>query len=257
MGLLESLLKINSELNPQCTIEKLARQVQFFTCEVRELVGKKPDPVEKIKTLLWFLFEHKKFQVADGKGDVGIDHLLVDEVLEKRRGSPLPIAILIQEISKEIGVKLEFVSCQGFRLLKMVYKGKSFFVDVVDKKVLSTDDLLKLINRQKKESVDKIMNMFEVSEPAQVLKGYLNTLKITCEARRLNQQLLKIYDVILDYYPTSVKELGERALLLKNFGEDHLAQMDLRRYFSFVNADKAPKVLREIKIKPKLSVIDS
>ncbi|OQW51923.1 MAG: hypothetical protein A4S09_09665 [Proteobacteria bacterium SG_bin7] len=256
MGLLESVLKINSEINPQSTIERLTRQVQFFTCEVRALVSKKEDPIEKIKILLWFLFEHKKFQVADGKENISIDQVLVDEILEKRKGLALPIAILFQAVSHEIGVKLDFVSCHGYRLLKIIHKGKSFFVDIVDKKILSTEELLALINRQKKESVDKIMSMFEVSTPSQVLKGYLNTLKSTCEKHRLNRELLRIYDLILEYYPVSIKELGERALLLKNFGEDQLASMDLRRYFSFVSTDKAPKVLREIKIKPKLSVID-
>lgn len=257
MGLLESVIKINSELNPQCTLERIARQVQFFTCEVKSLVAKKSDPIDKINLLLWFLFEHKKFQVSDGKDGVTIDHILVDEILEKRKGLPLPLAILFQGISSEIGVKLEFVSYHGFRLLKLVHRGRSFFVDIAEKKVLSTPDLLKLINRQKKDSVDKIMNMFETTTPSAVLRGYLHTLKSTCEKNRLNRQLLRIYDLILEHYPTSVRELGERALLLKNFGEDQLAQIDLRRYFSFVSSDAAPEVLREIKIKPKLSVIDS
>ncbi len=256
MGLLASILKINSQIKPQCTVERLVRQVQFYTCEVKSLVAKKTDPIEKVKFLLWFLFEHKKFQVSDGE-TVTIDQVLVEDVLEKRKGLPLPMAILFQEISSEIGVKLDFVSFHGFRLLKLVHRGRSFFVDIVDKKVLSTDDLLKLINRQKRDSVEKIMNMFETANHSSVLRGYLNTLKSSCEKSSLHRQLLRIYDLILENYPTSVRELGERALLLKNFGEDQLAQMDLRRYFSFVNTEKAPAALREIKLKPKLSVIDS
>lgn len=235
-------------------MERMSRQVKFFVCEVKTILGRKRDPVEKLRILLWFLFEYKNFQITSSEFESDINHLLVDDILQSRRGLPLPIAVLFQEISSGIGVKLDFVTYHGYRILKLVHRGKSFFVDIAERKILTAEDMLKLVNQHKQESKERLQALFEITSPQSVLRWYLESLRSTCERNRLHKQLLNIYDLILDLYPTSIRELGERALLLKEYGEHQLSSIDVKRYFSFVSFDRAPESLK--KLKPKLSIID-
>ncbi len=245
MRLFGTVLRINSLIDPTCRVEKLSRQIRFIVCELKTIVGEKRDPVEKLRILLWFLFEYKKFKVKADEASAEFHDLMVNSVLENKNGLPLPIAILIQEISAEIGVKLDFISYHGFRLLKLVHKGKSFFLDVADKRLLTVEEVLKLLNTKQipPESKTKI---FEVTQPQLVLRSYLENLKAKSKKQKLTQPLLHIYDLILEHYPTSFRELAERALLLKEIGQNQLAQIDLRRYFSFVSFDKAPEKIKKI-----------
>ena len=126
--------------------------------------------------------------------------------------------------------------------MKVIHRGQSFFVDLMDRKILSTNDMLELLNECKKKSVEGFQSL-DGHSAEEIAEKYLNALKRVYRNQNRNTNLVEVYNHILDGKPLNLKELGERALLLKSLGEKKLARIDIKRYFSFVNSEKAPAAM--------------
>jgi len=244
MGIVQLLLNISSSLDPTFKVEKYHRLLRFWGYELSNLISEEMDSVEKFKVLAWYIFEKKKIRVCEEDAAVSDSQIRIDKVINQKSAIPVSIAILFQELSYRMDLKIEFVNFHSVRMLRTIVKGRIVFFDIVNKNFLNSDEFLSFLNQNKRKGV-KIKDELKVLSPEVVILNYLNALKKVYRFKGLKTNLISICNHILEYNPLNFHELGERAILHQAVGNRGKAIRDLKRYLSFVSEDKAsPEVMQ-------------
>lgn len=232
--LTEFLVRVNSLIHPHQHVDSLRRQINFLSYELKAATASCEDKAERLKKTLAYLFEQKSIRVQPLSKTTQASDILVEKIVNEKKGCSLTVSMLLKQLGEEIDLKLDIVSSKGMSLLKFVDKGKSFFIDVVDQKIISTEEILAKINNQL--SIDKKINpsWFENKSSDDLILLYLRVMKMYLEKQSFYKQLVHLYDLILELKPTSFSDLGERAQLLRRMGQEQVAKIDLARYFHFM-----------------------
>lgn len=171
------LLRVNEMVNPKCQRDALKRQLNFMKYELKASALAYEDKMERLKKSIWFMFEYKEISAHPIEKVQDVSEVLIENVVNKKKGCAVTVSMLLKNLCEEVDVKLDIVSSKSLSLLKFVDKGKAIFVDVIDKKILTAEDILTKINnqitREKKLGVDA----FERKTFEEVLVLYLRVIK--------------------------------------------------------------------------------
>lgn len=172
------LVRVNEFINPKCQKDALKRQLNFMTYELKTAALSYEDKLERLKKSIWFMFEHKEIKAHSMERVRDVSDVLIESVVNKKRGSAVTVSILFKQMCEEVDVKLDIVSTKSLSLLKFVDKGKAFFVDVVDKKILTAEEILSKINAQIARDRKLGVDAFERKSIEEVFVLYLRVLKV-------------------------------------------------------------------------------
>lgn len=172
------LLRVNELVNPKCQKDSLKRQLNFMKYELKTTALSYEDKLERLKKSIWFMFDHKEISAHPMEKVSDVSEVLIESVVNQKKGSAVTVSMLFKLLCEEVDVKLDMVSTKSLSLLKFVDKGKAFFIDVIDKKILTAEDILSKINsqitREKKLGVDT----FERKSIEEILVLYLRVIKL-------------------------------------------------------------------------------
>ncbi len=228
------LVRVNSLVHPHNHVDTLRRQLNFLSYELRSATSSYEDKTDRLKRAITYFFEEKLIRGQPLNKTTKVSDILVENIVNEKRGCSLTVSMLLKQMCDDIDVKLDIVSSKGMSLLKFVDKGKSFFIDVVDQRIISTEEILVKINSQLSVGKKIGPDWFENKSADELILIYLRVLKLYIEEKSFYKQLVHLYDLILELKPTSFRDLGERAQLLRRLGQDQVAKIDLARYFHFM-----------------------
>ena len=177
-GMTEFLVRVNGLINPRCQKDALKRQLNFMTYELKTAALSYEDKLDRLKQAIWFMFEHKEINAHPMDKINNVSDVLIENVVNKKRGSAVTVSMLFKQMCEEVDVKLDIVSTKSLSLLKFVDKGKAFFVDVVDQKILTAEDILAKINQQIAHDRKLGVDAFERKSIEEVLALYLRVLRL-------------------------------------------------------------------------------
>lgn len=218
--------------------------MQFFGFDVQAIVPADRSARDKLTSLNRYFFDQKRFQALSDNGCV-VERVTLQTVLAKRVGSPLAVSLLYAYLASKAGVELEFANVQPAGFLKFFEDGLWRFVDVTrNGRILESDELLESIQARMRGRRLTDTELFETVPHDRILVDYLNTLKMAYRMGESAEPLLAIQNWLLQFQPSNVQALGERALLHRRLGHSKSALADLKRYFAFVERDGAPSDLR-------------
>ena len=225
----------------------LARLDQLAATLKRRL---RPDigPADTIIALNRFLFEEQGFS-GDAVDYYDPRHSFLNEVLDRKRGIPITLAVVYIEIGRRVGLPVQGISFPAHFLVKCQLREGTVVLDPYAKGIsLSFDDL--------KQRIKSLRN--GVEPPRSVVAGALATASNKDIVVRMLRNLKSIYshhkewlkalaaaDRIIIAMPDSAEEYRDRGMLYANLECFRAALFDLQAYLKMLPVAQDADVVRE------------
>jgi regulator of sirC expression with transglutaminase-like and TPR domain len=216
---------------PHLNIESYVSRVDELAARVVKRITEPGDPAQSIFALNHVLFQEEMFR-GNRVDYSNPQNSFFNDVLDRRLGIPITLALLYMEVGRRVGFPLFGVGMPGHFLLKHYdTSGRSVLIDAFDRgMILTEEDCQKKLNEiYSGQLVLKHEFLLPVTR-RQMLTRMLNNLKVTYLERRDFRRAVQIVDLLLVIYPRSPEDVKHRAVLRYNLDDFRGALEDFEQY---------------------------
>lgn len=199
------------------------------------------DPVKPIQALNAYLFDEQGFSGNEQHYDDPRNSLL-NQVLARRTGIPITLALVYMEVARRAGVSLEGVNFPGHFLLRFQSRtasgerGSDLIVDPFHGgAILSDDDCRVLLRKHAGETAEFDRRVLVGATKTQILIRMLVNLKRIYVNMRSFPQGRAVTELLLALNPSAMTELRDRGLLAYHLNDFSAALRDLESYLRFTS----------------------
>lgn len=231
-------LLVAEDVYPDLDVEHYLAELERLALRLRAKLPQTVGTEERVMALNQFLFEELGYR---GNVDDYYDprNSYLNEVLERRTGIPITLAIVYMELGRRIGLPLEGVSFPGHFLVRMRLRGRMLVLDPFGGGAPQSEaELYERLKRVIPEGTAGGAPVAELPldqflEPAsnrQILARLLRNLKGIYREADEPQRLLEVLNRILVVNPRSRGDLRDRGLLYERMEAYRAAYSDLSEY---------------------------
>lgn len=186
-------------------------------------------PAEAAKALMHHLYEDEGFR---GNEDAYYDprNSYLNEVLDRRIGIPITLAVLGMEVGRRLGLPLHGVGLPGHFVLRYDTKGDLLFDPYRGGKVLTLEDCRELISRVSGEVFPLRSEHLRPATKLEILLRILRNLKHAYTRAEDLPHALAAVERIMILDPEDHSEIRDRGALLATMGLATKALVDLETY---------------------------
>ena len=199
------------------------------------------DPQEPIQALNSYLFEEQGFAGNEHEYDDPRNSFL-NEVLRRRTGIPITLAMVYIEVARRAGLSLQGVNFPGHFLIRFQSRtatgglGSELIVDPFHGgAILSESDCRNLLRKHVGQSAAFDRRLLVGATKTQVLIRMLVNLKRIYVNMRSFPQGRAITELLLALNPSAMAELRDRGLLAYHLNDFSAALRDLESYLRFTS----------------------
>jgi regulator of sirC expression with transglutaminase-like and TPR domain len=231
IDLLRSALTFARIEDPQLDIEYYVRRVDELAARVAQKIEDPDDPVQIIAALNDVLFREEMFR-GNTVDYYSPRNSFLHDVLDRRRGIPITLALIYMEVARRVGFRLFGVGMPGHFLLKHYdVDGHSILIDAFERGSIVTED-------DCRQKLDSIYSGQVALQPEfllavtrrQMLTRMLNNLRAVYLSQRDFRRAVQVVDLILVIYPRSPEDMKQRAVLRYNLNDYRGALSDFEEY---------------------------
>ncbi|HZR57400.1 MAG TPA: transglutaminase-like domain-containing protein [Terriglobales bacterium] len=231
IDLIRAALTIARTEYPDLNVETYIKWVDELAHAAESRINDIGDPREVIAALNYVLFQEAALQ---GNREDYYDprNSFINEVLDRRLGIPITLALIYMEVGRRLGFPLFGVGMPGHFLLKNYdIDGRETIIDCFNGgDILSPQDCQRRLDEiYSGQMTLRPEFLFAVSR-RQMLTRILNNLKTVYLTARNFRKALPIVDLVLAAYPRSPEDVKQRALLRYSLGQSRGAADDLEEY---------------------------
>ncbi len=210
-----ALLVAETEYPGLNVVESLAKLDRLGRRARKALTLPRPDGVPLIVPVLRLLYEEAGF-----RGNVSEYYdprnSFLNEVLERRLGIPITLAMVLIGVCRRAGVEAQGVSFPGHFLVRSVDgEGRPLFIDPFDGRLLDSMSLQLLYEQATGDPSDVDPGCLEPAGRRQILARLLNNLRAIYEVRGDSKRLRRVLQRMAILNPSDEIE-GRLALLGRN-----------------------------------------
>lgn len=171
----------------------------------------------------------------------------INEVLARRTGLPIALALVYTEVARRLGVVARGVSFPGHYLVRVETATEALIVDPMDGRVLGRRALEEMWRRAGGTHAPLDERYLEPAGTRATLVRMLNNLRGVYATRGDFPALLVVLDRLLELEPDALGERRDRGLVAARLGAPEAALADLEAYVaSAPNAGDVAEVRRLI-----------
>ena len=232
-SLAEACLLIAEDQYPELDIAACVAKLDAMAATVRGRLAADALAEQKVAALNFHLFGELRFC---GNADAYYDprNSYLNEVLERRTGIPITLAIVYLEVGRRLGLQLQGVSFPGHFLVKLRLKQGSLVLDPFAGGEPCSETGLRArlgqalpADRQAKPELDRYL---EPATPREIVARVLRNLKgIYLKNAKLERALAVMHRMLL-VVPESAEELRDRGLVHAELECFRPALADLQSY---------------------------
>ena len=207
-------------------------------------------PRGPLHSLNHYLFEDQGF-AGNATDYDDLRNSFLNQVLERRTGIPITLAVVYIEVARRAGIQVEGVNFPGHFLLRFPLgtgdaPESAVVVDPFDGgTVLSEPDCRALLQRHACGSVACAQTLLRPATKQQILVRMLLNLKRLYVRMRSFPQGRAITELLLSINPSALSELRERGLLAYHLNDYTAALRDLEAYLQFASRGDDGEETRE------------
>jgi len=245
-SLVEKCLKLSQMLEyPELDISKYIEKLNEIGNSLKFSIKKSDNPTYKISILNEYLFEHLGF-MGDKDDYYSPKNNFLNDVIEKKSGIPITLAIIYSEIAKYIGLDLRIV---GFPSHIVVKYGEEMILDPFNGgKLLSNDDLNDILFQNYGEEIKFSPEYLNEIMPEKILNRITRNLKNSYVQSYAYDMAMRCINMTLALEPISSEEIRDKGILQERLLNHDEALTCLNQYLEInPNADDADFVLDLIK----------
>ena len=238
-------LLVAKEEYPDLDIEQYLARIAELAREAEPLVQAATNTVEKIQALSNFLFNQKGF---DGNREKLGDprNSFLNDVLERRLGIPITLAVIYLEVGRQLGLNLFGVSFPAHFLVKAVDDRGELIIDPFNGgAILDLDEIKARLAQIYGQPVELNPAMLKSVGAREILARMLRNLKNIYAAASDWQRALGVLDRLLMLDPRSVEEMLERGALYERLECFGPALEDFRSFLTQAPNHPGAEVARD------------
>lgn len=215
-NLAEAALVIAREEYPQLDIAAYLQRIEALAATLRRRLHADTPPKETLALLNRYLFEELGFA---GNSDDYYDprNSYLNEVIDRKLGIPITLAVLYIEVGRRVGLPLSGVSFPGHFLAKCALREGAVILDTYAKGAsLGIKDLqkrLRALSGGMDIAPEAVMRLLTVAQPADILARMLRNLKAIHNESGETAKALTAVSHVLDLCPDAADDLRDRARL--------------------------------------------
>jgi regulator of sirC expression with transglutaminase-like and TPR domain len=205
-----------------------------------------PDRYARVMALNEYLFKELQFvgnevQYEDPRNS------FLNEVLDRRTGIPITLALLYIEVARRAGLQVEGINFPGHFLLRCrARRGSPYLEDLIidafhGGALLSEDACRELLYRQAGADAVFESHLFARATKPQILARMLLNLKRVYVRMHSFPQAKDATELLLAVDPSAANELRDRGLLAYHLKDFAAALRDLQAYLQLASTAKADK----------------
>jgi regulator of sirC expression with transglutaminase-like and TPR domain len=207
-------------------------RVRLINAEGAQRADGKGNLFARLDALRTYLFEELGFrgnleQYNDPRNS------FLNEVIDRRLGIPLTLAILFVEQARAAGFDARGVALPGHFVTRVSYKGRTVLVDPFHAgSVITQEDCKQLVARSTGRGWLFRTEYLEGTDERAMLARLLMNLKYAYLGRSEYSRALSVVDRLLLVAPEDSNEIRDRGFLKARLGRPGAAIVDLERYLS-------------------------
>ena len=238
IDLARACLQVAEDAYPGLDVEGYLGEIERFAKRLRARLAPDAAVEDRVIALNEFLFADLGFNgnVADYYDP---RNSYLNEVIDRRRGIPITLAVLYIEIGRRIELPLEGVSFPGHFLVRLPMRGGALVLDPFSGGAPQSEDelrarLKRVIAGENPGGVSAadlpLDSFFEPASNRQILARVLRNLKGVYREKDRPEQLLKVLDRMILVAPDAPAELRDRGYVYERMECWRPALQDLRAY---------------------------
>lgn len=228
IDLAEAALLIADEADPPPDPAACLCRLDELAASAEEHLAFHGSPRARVEALCHFVFGRERFH-GNTADYYDVRNSYLHEVLRRRTGIPITLALLLIELGKRVHLPLEGVNFPGHFLVRHVSPRGDVLVDPFSGRLLDGTDCEALLQRVAGPQASLRPELFHTAAPKALLRRMLNNLKGIHLRQEAWGDALRCSERTVLLAPDDPDELGDRGLLyhrLECFSE---AVRDLER----------------------------
>lgn len=257
VDVLEAALWIAAEHNHDLNLVDCRRRFETLATAAQAKLGRLQysELNERVRTLTLFFAEDLRFR-GNIRDYYDPRNSFLPDVLERRVGIPISLAIVYIHLAKACGLNASGVSFPGHFLVRVDGDDEFFLIDPFHGRSLGVDGARDLFQSYAGERAKFSEQLLEPAASRKILRRLLSNLKHVFIARNDFAAALDCVDRILLVEPTAIEEVRDRGLIYARLELFRYAKNDLNAYLATApEAEMAPairQILAEIEGKDTL-----
>jgi regulator of sirC expression with transglutaminase-like and TPR domain len=238
IDLARACLLIAADAYPGLDIERYLGEIEGLAIRLRARLPASNAVEERVVALNQFLFDDLGY-CGNTEDYYDPRNSYLNEVIDRRTGIPITLAILYMEVGRRVGLPLEGVSFPGHFLVRLAVRGGTLVLDpFAGGAPQSQDELRSRLQRVIPEGAAENVAVAELPleqflEPAtkrQILARMLRNLKAIYRETDKPERMLSVLNRMLALSPNASAELRDRGLLYQRLECFRAAHQDLSAY---------------------------
>lgn len=250
IDLVEAALLIAAHEYPQLDVPAYQARMDRIAATLRARLRRDIGPVESIIALNRYLFEELGFR-ANTQEYYDPRNSFLNDVLDRKLGIPITLAIVYVEVGRHVGLALHGVSFPGYFLVKCPARDGVIVLDpYAGGASLSLEDLqqrLRALRGGAAPPADLAQRMLAAAGKKEILARMLRNLKGIYRQNRDFSRALAAADRVIMLEPRAADEYRDRAGIYMELECFRAALSDFRNYLMLKpGADDAAVVQRRV-----------
>lgn len=214
IDLVRCALLIARDAYPLLDVESYAARVGLMAAELGPRCAG-CSALERLQHLNHYLFEEQGFRGSPQEQYYDPRNSYLNEVLERRLGIPITLALLYLAVGRQLGLVLEGVNFPGHFLVRCALPGEGLFVDpFAGGRILEAQDLEELLRRVNRGQAMPLEERFlQAASPRQILARMLRNLKQIHIRQRQFTQAIRAGEQILWLQPSEAEDYRDLGYL--------------------------------------------
>ncbi|UFP96269.1 SirB1 family protein [Gloeobacter morelensis] len=243
IDLAEAALYIALEAYPGLDVEEYLNALDTMAEEVRERIEGERYPLRMLQGINRYLYDDLGFR---GNEEEYYDprNSFLNEVLDRRTGIPITLALVYLEIARRVDFPMVGVSMPGHFLIRPDRSDMEIHIDAFHRgEILFREDCAERLERIYGRRLELHPAFFEAVGARRFLARMLTNLKFAYWMRSDWQAALGAVERLLAVFPNTPAEWRDRGILHYRLGHPAAARLDLENYLkSAPEAEDAARI---------------
>lgn len=237
ISLFDTALLIARDEYPDLDVADYRAHLLKFARGVRGNARKSAPATAQLQAVNRYLFDELGF-CGDDKDYYDPRNSYLNDVLDRRLGNPISLAVVQIALAQHLGVPLEGISFPGHFLVRLpldegivvldpYQKGRSLDAAELRRRARAHTDTQEIDD-------DRLARMLEPASHRAILARMLRNLKGVYAERQQWDKALRCCDRLLTLDPQQISEYRDRGACYANLGHLHGARADWQRYLALM-----------------------
>jgi regulator of sirC expression with transglutaminase-like and TPR domain len=216
---------------PILDVDKYLERLDWYAARVEQMLPDLPETDQVITAVNRVLFNEEEFR-GNAEDYYDSRNSFLNEVLDRKIGIPITLALVYMEVAQRIGFPLFGVGMPGHFLLKHYdVDGTETLIDPFHHgTIVSHADCQNRLDQIYAGQMPLQPEFLNTVTRRQLLTRMLNNLRQIYLSQRDFKRALVVVDLVLAIHPRSAEDMKERAMLRYSAGQLRGAAEDLETY---------------------------